>query len=74
MDFARNIACLALSALAAVVAARAIPTQRRVEAAHEATLVDRARELERFTSRVAHDLLGRPIGDALSSRDAETQR
>jgi signal transduction histidine kinase len=50
-------ACLLFAVGAAIVAMRAIRRQRRIERAHERVLETRARELEMFASRVAHDLL-----------------
>jgi signal transduction histidine kinase len=58
LAFALNIACIALAALAVFIALRAVRRQRRLEAGHEAMLEERAADLERFASRVAHDLMG----------------
>ncbi len=55
--FGLNAVGAALSALAAYVAVRSAQRRRSVELAHEELLEARAMELERFASRVAHDLL-----------------
>jgi signal transduction histidine kinase len=57
LTFALNLACLTLTALATLIAVRAVRRQREVELAHEGVLETRAADLERFASRVAHDLL-----------------
>ena len=53
-----NLACVALSVLAAVLALRSLRRQRSIERAYEDLLETRATELERFALRTAHDLLG----------------
>jgi signal transduction histidine kinase len=55
--FGLNVACIVFSAVAAFVALRSLRRQRSLELAHEALLEVQAADLERFASRVAHDLL-----------------
>jgi signal transduction histidine kinase len=57
LAFGLNIACIAFSATAAFIALRSLRRQRSLELAHEELLEVQAVELERFASRVAHDLL-----------------
>ena len=52
-----NLACIAFAAAVALVALRSARRQRSLELAHEELLELRADDLERFASRVAHDLL-----------------
>jgi signal transduction histidine kinase len=52
-----NLGCIAFAAVVAVVALRAARRQRSLELAHDELLELRADDLERFASRVAHDLL-----------------
>jgi signal transduction histidine kinase len=55
--FVLNVACVVFSSVAAFVALRSLRRQRSLELAHEALLEVQAADLERFASRVAHDLL-----------------
>jgi signal transduction histidine kinase len=54
---ALDVACLALTIAAAMVAMRALRRRQEVEEANAKSLVERADELELFAKRVAHDLL-----------------
>ncbi len=54
---ALNLACVLFSIVAAIVATRATRRQRAVELEQSELLEQRALELERFASRVAHDIL-----------------
>jgi signal transduction histidine kinase len=52
-----TVACIAFAAGAASVALRSLRRQRALELQQETLLAERSTELERFASRVAHDLL-----------------
>lgn len=52
-----NTGCVLVTAVATALTVRASRKQEEAEAAREHLLVDRAKELEMFAKRVAHDLL-----------------